>query len=40
MDLVLVPNYDIHLEFVQNNTELGLKWMDPIVDFQRHDKLL
>ena len=40
VDLISIPSYKINQEVVLSKTELGLSWMDPIVEFLRHDKLL
>ncbi|GFZ14587.1 hypothetical protein Acr_24g0007770 [Actinidia rufa] len=40
VDLVSAPSLEMTRESILVNTELGLSWMDPIVNFMRHDKLL
>ncbi|GFS35107.1 hypothetical protein Acr_00g0037900 [Actinidia rufa] len=40
VDVISAPSLETPQEFVLVNTELGLRWMDPIVNFIRHDKLL
>ena len=40
IDLISAPNHKMPRGSVLANTELGLSWMDPIVNFLQHDKLL
>ena len=40
VDLVSIPGYQTHQEFVICNTKLGPRWMNPIVEFLCYDKLL
>ena len=40
VDLISSPSHEMPQEFILVNTELGSSWMDPIVNFIRHDKLL
>ena len=39
IDLISAPNHEVSQESILVNTELGLRWMDPIVNFLQHDKL-
>ena len=40
VELILVLSLEIPQESIIVNTELGLSWMDQIVNFIQHDKLL
>ena len=40
VDVIPVPSLETPQELVLVNTELGSSWMDPIVNFIRHQKLL
>ena len=39
IDIISAPNLEMPQELVLVNTELGLSWMNPIINFMRHDKL-
>ena len=40
LDRILALSHEVPQEPILFNTELGQSWMDPIVNFLRHDKLL
>ena len=40
MNFISVLSYETLQKSVLCNTKLGLSWMDPIIEFMRHDKLL
>ena len=40
VDSFAAPSPEVPQESILVNTELGLRWMEPIVNFLRHDKLL
>ena len=39
VDLISIPNHETRQILVLSNIEIGPRWIDPIVEFLRHDKL-